>query len=322
MEKKNDNPIVSVICLAYNHEKYIRQALDSILSQITSYKYEIIIHDDKSTDNTRKIIEEYEKNFPNIIVPVFETENQYSKGNDVIDISLKHCKGKYIAFCECDDYWNDNNKIQTQVDFMENNKDYSACSSSSIVLDDRTGRESVLFPVEEDIDLTVDDIILWDDRHFQTASLLFRTEYKDMPTEYYIRGISDYPRAVYLCSKGKIRYFHNTMSVYRSYVGGSWTDRFRNNITMQKELLINTKSMLLNISRNSPKEFEHPINQKLQDLEFQLCLIDSNYLELKKRYREQYSKLKIIARFKIITKYYFPNIYSYLKSRYIKRIKK
>ncbi len=117
--------IVTVITLAYNHESYIRECLEGIVMQKTNFAYELLIHDDASTDNTANIIREYEGKYPEIIKPVYQTENQYSKKTGIIrNILLPRIKSKYIAMCEGDDYWTDPYKLQKQVDFLEANPDY------------------------------------------------------------------------------------------------------------------------------------------------------------------------------------------------------
>lgn len=112
--------VVSAYCLAYNHEKYIKSALEGFVSQKTDFKYEVFVHDDASTDKTADIINQYAKRYPNIIKPILQKENQYSKGVDISqEIIFPRMKGKYVAICEGDDYWCDNNKLQKQVDFLE-----------------------------------------------------------------------------------------------------------------------------------------------------------------------------------------------------------
>ena len=102
-------PLVSICSITYNHAPYIRQCLDGFLMQKTNFKYEIIIHDDASTDGTAEIIKEYAERYPDLITPVFQTENQYSKGlrGFFAKFVFPHAKGKYIALCEGDDYWID-----------------------------------------------------------------------------------------------------------------------------------------------------------------------------------------------------------------------
>ena len=117
-------PLVSINCITYNHKQYIRDAIEGFLMQITNFPVEILIHDDASTDGTVEIIREYEKQYPWLIKPVYQTENQYSKHNSFISISkiqYGRALGKYIAFCEGDDYWTDHYKLQKQVDFLESN---------------------------------------------------------------------------------------------------------------------------------------------------------------------------------------------------------
>lgn len=119
---------VSICCTAYNHENYIRQAIEGFLMQKTNFNFEVLIHDDASTDKTAEIIKEYELKYPNIIKPIYQTENQLSKGVSISRTYLyPNAKGEYIAWCEGDDFWIDENKLQRQVDFLDENKQYSAC---------------------------------------------------------------------------------------------------------------------------------------------------------------------------------------------------
>lgn len=124
-----DVPLVSICCITYNHAPYIRQCLDGFLMQKTNFKYEIVIHDDCSIDGTTEIIKEYASKYPDIFVPLYEDENQYSKGVRGMCAKFVYPKarGKYIALCEGDDYWIDENKLQMQVDFLEKNPEYGMC---------------------------------------------------------------------------------------------------------------------------------------------------------------------------------------------------
>lgn len=115
-------PLVTIRCLVYNHEPYLRQCLDGFVMQKTNFPFEAIVHDDASTDRSAEIIREYAEKYPDIIKPIFEKENQYSKHDGTIGkIMREHTKGKYVAMCEGDDYWIDPLKLQKQVDLMENN---------------------------------------------------------------------------------------------------------------------------------------------------------------------------------------------------------
>ena len=122
-------PLVSICCITYNHAQFIRKCLDGFLMQETNFPIEILIHDDCSTDGTTEIIREYEAKYPDLIFPLYEEENQYQQGKaaEIDFYNYRRARGKYIAYCEGDDYWTDPLKLQKQVDFMEANPEYSVC---------------------------------------------------------------------------------------------------------------------------------------------------------------------------------------------------
>lgn len=128
-------PLVSVLCITYQQDKYLRTCIDSLLMQKTSFPYEILIHDDASTDNTHNILEEYKMKYPDKIRLIIQKENQYSKGikSIIASFMLKEARGKYLAICEGDDYWIHPKKLQMQVDFLESHSDYGMCYTKSRV---------------------------------------------------------------------------------------------------------------------------------------------------------------------------------------------
>lgn len=129
IEREEQTPLVSIFTLTYNHAPYIRQCLDGFLMQKTNFVFEVIINDDASTDGTTEIIREYEAKYPDIIKPIYHSENRYSKGERGFwnRYCLPKSRGKYIALCEGDDYWIDPLKLQKQVDFLEANPEYGMC---------------------------------------------------------------------------------------------------------------------------------------------------------------------------------------------------
>lgn len=131
MDTIDKRPLVAIHCLVYNHEPYLRDCLEGFVMQQTNFPFVAIVHDDASTDNSAAIIHEYEEKYPNIIKPIYETENQYSKRDGSIDrimnTAIEATGAKYVAMCEGDDYWTDPQKLQKQVDFMEKNPEYSLC---------------------------------------------------------------------------------------------------------------------------------------------------------------------------------------------------
>lgn len=123
--------IVTIKCLVYNHEPYLRDCLEGFVMQQTNFPFVAIVHDDASTDGSAAIIREYEEKYPNIIKPIYETENQYSKHDGsvgrIVDAAIDDTGAKYVAMCEGDDYWTDPLKLQKQVDFLESHPEYSMC---------------------------------------------------------------------------------------------------------------------------------------------------------------------------------------------------
>lgn len=131
-----DAPLVSIVCHTFNHERFIEDALNSFLMQETTFPFEIIVHDDASTDGTQRKIQQYRAQYPKIIKPIFQEENIYQKGLRPPMFSFPMAKGKYIAFCEGDDFWIDSKKVQMQGAFLENNSDYAVCYTASIPFQD------------------------------------------------------------------------------------------------------------------------------------------------------------------------------------------
>lgn len=113
----NTLPLVSICCITYNHVKYIRDALEGFLMQKTAFPIEVLIHDDASTDGTADIIRQYETEYTDIIKPIYQQKNRYSRGLPVLTLNYERVQGKYIALCEGDDCWIDENKLQIQFDF-------------------------------------------------------------------------------------------------------------------------------------------------------------------------------------------------------------
>lgn len=136
---QDDEPLVSVCCITYNHERYIEDALEGFLIQRTEFPFEILIHDDASTDRTADIVREYEARYPKLIRTIFQTENQYSKGRTKVnfEFNFPRAKGEYLALCEGDDFWVDHLKLEKQVDYMRAHPAYSVCGHWVEIVDEK-----------------------------------------------------------------------------------------------------------------------------------------------------------------------------------------
>ena len=309
MEEQNKKiPLVSVYCLAYNHEKYIRSALEGFINQKTNFAYEVFVNDDASTDKTATIIREYAEIFPNIIKPIFQSENQYSKGVNIEEtIIFPLMNGKYIAACEGDDYWCDENKLQMQVDWMENNPEYSLCVHNTKQIDVNTGKETLMYGNEQDKDIPLTDILVRGSAQFQTSSIMFRNEFKYLPEEFRVHEYEDYPRAIYLGICGKVHYFHQVMSVYRSNVDGSATS-LMNTEPKAYTRLFEQIHMLQMANKVTKGKYSNQINELIRKREFLLHLRTDDIKTILADYRDVYDKLSNKEKLKLQLKDKFPDL--------------
>lgn len=227
-----DDCLVSVICLTFNHEQYIRKCLDGFLSQKTDFNVQIIIHDDASTDNTVKILEEYKNKYPNLITLILEKENQYSI--DPSNIQKKFCdyiKGKYVAICEGDDYWNDENKLLLQCYLMEENADCNFCVHRVRGENIKTGElySYPKFNLKSQKLLPKKYMRLVNNSYcFQTSSYFRRTsdfiKYTfSKPFFAHLIPNGDECYLLYYGSLGNTIFIDKQMSVYSKYSESSWT---------------------------------------------------------------------------------------------------
>lgn len=222
-------PLVAIRCITYNQAPYIRQCLDGFIMQRTDFPFVAIVHDDCSTDGTDAIVREYAERYPDIIKPIFETENQYSKRDGSLSkIMANACNetgAKYIALCEGDDYWTDPLKLQKQVTFLEEHPKCGLCYTRATVWDQDNNRErGVLGRNQDFLDLLYVDYI-------PTCTTIIRIDAFDS----YVREIAskktwqmgDYPLFLYLSYKYSIKYLDDITGVYREVISSAshYTDK-------------------------------------------------------------------------------------------------
>lgn len=213
--------MVSICCLTYKHEEYVREALDGFLSQQTDFDYEILIHDDASTDCTRDIIEEYCMQYPEKIFPVYQEVNQYSLLGPGMNprFNFARARGKYLAICEGDDYWIDKNKLQKQVDFLEANNEYNICFHNVKVIYENSTKSTHLFH-ENSLkqEFTLADIVKGN--FINTCSVMYRNISSNVPDYISKSSAGDWILNVHFATDGRIGYLDDVMSVYRIHDGG------------------------------------------------------------------------------------------------------
>lgn len=215
----SNDPLVSISCITYNHINYIEQCLDGFLEQETDYPFEILIHDDCSTDGTTEIIQKYSTKYPDIIKPMYETENQYQKGKPAGSLiwNFPRAKGKYIALCEGDDYWIDENKLQMQVDFLEKNPEYGMCYTKA-----KPYNQSMQKFNKKSIGADFDGFedLLKNGNRIPTLTTVYRKDLLDKYQKVIQPGnkgwlMGDYPMWLYFSHESKVKFFDKVTAVYR-----------------------------------------------------------------------------------------------------------
>ena len=229
-----DEIMVSVICLAYNHEAWIRDALEGFVRQQAPFRFEVLVHDDASTDGTAAVIREYQERYPQLIRPVYQTENQYSKGfSPALAFLAPLIRGRYVAFCEGDDWWCDPHKLEKQVAALERTPGADICAHRTMVwkCGDAPGagrRRGYVAPRLRRGMLSTEDVIVGGgSRYVATSSLMCRREaYLEMTPMRKVM-INDYVLQLQCSARGGMGYLSDCMSVYRTGVPGSWNKRIK-----------------------------------------------------------------------------------------------
>lgn len=216
-------PLVSIVCEVYNHEPYLRQCLDGFVMQKTSFPYEILIHDDASTDGSAGIIREYEAKYPELFKPIYQTENQYSKGVQMwASIQFPRAQGKYIAICEGDDYWTDPYKLQKEVDLLEKDRTLMGVFTNSMIVDKQGNtvmeKREKIYPGNRQCRYNLHDYFQ-NAPSYPTATVVFRNVYgpeiREKMIHTYSKYMGDWTLWAILHSYGDFYYLDEVTSAYR-----------------------------------------------------------------------------------------------------------
>ncbi len=275
--------MVSITCIVFNHEDYMNTALDSFLMQDTSYPFEILINDDVSTDRTVEILKEYECKFPNIVKAVYQTENQFSQGINTMAILFPYIKGKYVAFCEGDDYWVDDKKLQIQIQEMEKHPevDLSFHPSYKDVNGDRTevmakhANQNKIFSVKHSIKGHGD--------FAETASMMFTNSLiSSLPKWFYTALPGDYVTEVMGAERGGSLYINRIMSVYRSGLEGGWTEgELRKSTEQRRESVNNIADQLKFLDNYLNNKYHKEFNNVIHNDRFDFISMVTNDINVK-----------------------------------------
>ena len=287
-------PLVSVIMITYGHEKYIEEAIRGVFLQKTNFPFELIISNDKSPDSTDEIVKNIIKYAPeNISVKYIQHPENIGMLPNFIS-TLKIATGKYIAVCEGDDYWTDENKLQKQIDFLEKNEDFTLTFHNVFIRNGETLRADLDYEKRLSSKNVYTINVLSNGNFIHTLSVVFRNMKLEFPEWYYTSFLGDYPIWLWLSKKGKIKYFPEKMGVYRENVG-VWSGKSQE----EREF----KSML--VLRNLIPDFEMLPDVK-KNLTYTKNIYIKNFLK-QKSFAEvvtspYFSELKYKDKFKLVVK--------------------
>ena len=320
-EKRKQNsgePLVSICCLTYNHEAYIRDALEGFLKQKVPFSYEILIYDDASTDGTADIIRAYHKIYPDIIRPILQTENQYSKGitNPSGAFNFPRIRGKYAAMCEGDDYWTDLDKLRRQVEYLEAHPGCSLCFHSARILTvDGSISDRRMRPYRRDRQGSPQEMI---DKScgYPTASMVFRSKLVNQLPSYYTEcPVGDTPLQLMAAAAGYGFYMDRDMSVYRVGGASSWTAAEKRGDYEAKQRIYceNMKRTYLDFDKATGRRFHEAVKSAARRTWFLTKVNTRKYkVVLSRGYRRYYKELTGRTRFYITLEARLPRVYGLL----------
>lgn len=291
-----NTPLVSISCITYNHAPYIRECLEGFLMQKTNFPFEVLIHDDASTDGTADIIREYQKKYPDIVKPILQTENQYSKGvcSMSATFNFPRAQGKYIALCEGDDFWNHPLKLQTQFDFMEAHPDYSLCMHWKYLLDCiqqfyMTQSYGSNFPSDSE---DYKHRLILGETLYATQTMFFRKDSFELKREDILHDSKDAPMgdtqlAFHLASVGKVKLIKRYFSTYRKASGSATSPESQKKYDIfLKKYLFSLKKLAIRNGYETwwnerCKLFEKKTSKQQKSLRY---LLGALHLKIKKTY--------------------------------------
>lgn len=322
-ESSDTNILASVNCVTYNHAAYIRQALDSFLNQKTDFAFEILVHDDASTDGTGDIIREYAKKYPDKIRPLIQKENQYSKGIDNISgaFNFPRARGKYIFMCDGDDYFVSPNKMQKQVDYMEAHPDCTLCiHSAKIDLAGKALTESQMRPYRGNRMVTPEEMVDKSSGYAMSSMAFPAYLVRELPDYYVDCPVGDTPLQLMAAAKGYGCYMDEPMSAYRVGVAGSWTleGKRGNYEEKQKIYYERMKKTYEEFDAATHGRFTEAAKSALQRTYYQTMVNTRCFEEiLNPEFRRFYKELSLRTRFFIQLEYKAPKLYTVLRKRFL-----
>lgn len=306
--------------MTYNQKDYIKEALDSILSQKINKRFDVLIHDDCSDDGTYEILLDYQKQYPDIIRIVRQDSRKFlidGFNMMIFKYVVPHIDSKYVAYCDGDDYWCDNLKLQKQYDFMKANIDYSMCFHSAYQLRANSDMSSKWF-IGDEKDIDMSDLV--NDKpgiSIATSSIFLRSEvFKDFRNWRKAYPVEDVPMYMTAALHGKIHRLKDVMCVYRQFAAGSWSSQNRDNKERVIKHLEELKNAVLIFDEETNRQYHDLVMKQIESCDFRTAYINRDFKEMFDKKNKRFIKrMPLKERLSLKLQYRMPRLYNLLKGK-------
>ncbi len=311
---------ITVIVMTYNQKDYIRESLDSILRQKTNVDFNILIHDDCSSDGTSEIIDEYKKQYPDKIEVIHQKDRTYPVvgfNGMLYTYVVPKIESDYIAYCDGDDYWTDDEKIQKQYDFMVSHPEYSMCFHSAYQLRPNNDMSSKWF-IKDEGDIDMSDII--SERPgvcVATSSIFLKSEvFKDFSDWRKKYPVEDVPMYITAAMQGKIHRLKDIMCVYRQFAVGSWSAQNKGANDKMVKHLSEMKEAVLRFDEQTNEQYHDLVVREVESFDFRVARLTNDLKTVFSKANKRFVKrLKFKERFSLKLQYRAPSLYNLLKKK-------
>lgn len=305
-----EQPLVSVVCDTYNQKAFIGQALDSFLTQRTTFPVEIIVHDDASTDGTADIVRDYERRFPDRFRNVYRTENMYDHDPKILEHHVfPLARGKYIAICEGDDYWTSPDKLQRQIDYMEANPSCTLCIHAAALIDADGNRIGSLHPTDGDGTVPTETVIRGMGGFCPTASIVAPTHLAQNRAPFCdLTDVDDLPLQIFFASRGATYCIDEELCAYRVNAPGSWSVQQRAE-RVEKRVALQQKNIRMHEAFDNDTDYRYheAVLDAIRKDNFEIHWLRRDVKSMRqKEFLAMYRALPLKTRLKLNLGYYLP----------------
>ena len=313
-----ENVEITVIVMTYNHKDYIAKAVQSILNQKIDVKFNVLIHDDCSDDGAYDVLVDLQKNNKDKIKIIRQENRKFlleGFNQMIYKYVVPNINCRFVAFCDGDDYWIDENKLKKQYDFMVNHNEYSMCFHSAYQLRQNNDLSSKLF-IKPEGDIGLKDLICEDTGVcVATSSIFLKSDvFKEFPNWRLQYPVEDVPMYIHAAMKGKIHRLKDIMCVYRQFSSGSWSSQNKDNINRTINHLLKMKESVDRFDCETENKYHDLVTIQINAYNFRIALLENNFpVVFDKKYRKMFRKLALKERASLFLQYRMPSLYRHIK---------